>query len=588
MPLSTTQQLWPRRRLGLLLAILVTVALAATGAAIGSLYQAAVRQQRALLTEIAHSQARLLEAAAAFDQRWSKDYPGGPVAATLSQVRKANAHYPGFGETGEFTLARRDGDRIDFLLSLRHAGDGPSAVIPWQSTLAEPMRAALSGRAEVLIGRDYRGEPVLAATEAITGLGWGLVAKIDVAELRAPYVHAALLALGSALLLSAAGAWLFLGLTNPLLRRLSESQARFAAIFHHAPLGIALVDAEGRPRLSNRSLQRLLGRDAEELARTSFTEFTHPEDADKDLAQYRRLWAGEIPSYRMEKRYLRRDGGLVWGSLTVSLIRDDHGRVLGAVGMVEDVTERRRMQDQLTAAYERAVEVEKLSALGSFVGGIAHEIKNPLMGLTNYVGHVESRLADPRLRELLGRAQRQARRIDAIVDGVLHYARDGEDHRLERIAVPDLVASVCALLRAELSKQGITLELDLPEDLPQPRSCREVLEQALLTLMLNAMHALAERAERRLTVAARRRGDAVEIAVSDTGPGIAPALRERIFEPLFTTKPPGTGTGLGLSASQRNLSRLGVTLSLDDRYTGGARFVIRAPIDAAPDLAGES
>jgi PAS domain S-box-containing protein len=368
------------RRLLLLLSILILVASMATGAAISALYRAAMHGQRSLLVEVAQSQARLLEAVARFDERWSSDFPGGPLDATLSQLRDANANYRGFGETGEFALARRDGDRIEFVLSHRHSGDEDAASVPWDSPLAAPMRAALFGHSGTLIGLDYRGERVLSAVEPIARLGWGLVAKVDLAEIQRPFVSAALTAIVIALILAGIGAWLFVRLTNPIVRELTENEARFRALFEHSPLGIALVDRDGRPVLSNPMLQRLLGRDAETLERSSFVHFTHPDDVDKDLLQYRDLWAGRIASYKMDKRYLRPDGTLVWGALTVSLIRDDQQRVLGAIGMVEDIGERRRMQQELTAAYERAVEVEKLSALGSFVGGIAHEIVSNASG----------------------------------------------------------------------------------------------------------------------------------------------------------------------------------------------------------------
>jgi PAS domain S-box-containing protein len=535
--------------------------------------------QRALLIEVAQSQARLLEAVARFDMRWSSDFPGGALDATLSQLRDANANYRGFGETGEFTLARRAGERIEFLLSHRHAGDQETASIPWDSPLAAPMRAALSGRSGILIGLDYRGERVLSAVEPIAPLGWGLVAKVDLSEIQRPFLHAAFTAVVSALVFAGIGAWLFVRLTNPLVRELTENEARFRALFQHSPLGIALVDSDGRPMLSNPTLQRLLGCDAETLESTAFTQFTHPEDVDKDWSQYRDLWAGRISSYQMDKRYLRADGTLVWASLTVSLMRDEHQRVLGAIGMVEDIGERRRMQQELTAAYERAVEIEKLSALGSFVGGIAHEIKNPLMGITNYISHVESQLKADDLRDYLSRAQTQVQRIDRIVDGVLHYASGSADE-IARFSIATLVESVCDLLRIELSKENIRLEIDIADALPEPESSRAVVEQALLNLMLNAMHALSGREHARVRVSAQSDGKTIELAVADNGPGVAPALRNRIFEPFFTTKRQGIGTGLGLSVSQRNLSRLGARLFLDTNEQPGARFVLQLPIDS--------
>ena len=126
-----------------------------------------------------------------------------------------------------------------------------------------------------------------------------------------------------------------------------ESEARFRSTFSRAGIGMALVDMHGRPIDSNPALQRMLGYTADELRTMIFTEFTHPEDADADLAAYQELIAGQRDHYQMEKRYYRQDGQLVWGHLTVSLVRDTHGHPAFAVGMVEDITARKQAEDAL-------------------------------------------------------------------------------------------------------------------------------------------------------------------------------------------------------------------------------------------------
>ena len=136
----------------------------------------------------------------------------------------AHKHYKGFGETGEFTLARRDGDNIIFLLRHRHGGLDQPDPIAFESDLADPMRAALLGKSGTLIGHDYRGEIVLAAHEPVKELNYGIVAKIDLAEIRAPFVRAGAIALGFTVLVVLAGAVSFLRVTRPMIKRL-ENQA---------------------------------------------------------------------------------------------------------------------------------------------------------------------------------------------------------------------------------------------------------------------------------------------------------------------------------------------------------------------------
>jgi PAS domain S-box-containing protein len=564
-----------------LLLILAAVALGTGGAVLAVLMQAAMAQQRQLLAEVAGSQARLIEAVARFDQRFSHDFPAGAMAATLDQVRTAARAYGGLGVSGELVLAHRLGAEIEFLVAGRQAGTGPLPRVPWQSDLSEPMRAALSGQARVLIGRDYNGTRVLAATEPIADFGWGLVVKVDLNEVRRPFVQAALLGLAITLVFAALGALLFFRITDPLLRRLATNESRFRALFEDAPVGIGLIDPEGRVTLSNAELQRILGRDATTLARQSFADFTHPADAGLDLAQYAALWAGDIRSYRMEKRYLRPDGEVVWGNLTVALMKDDTGRPVGAVGMVENIGEQKRMQAELDQAYEKSLQLEKLSALGSFVGGIAHEIKNPLMGLSNYIAHVEDNIEDADLRGVLDRAQHQVRRIARIVDGVLGYAR-ANDTETRVLDLRPLVADVLDLVRSELTRWSITVVDELPDDPVPVRSNRDVLSQALLNLVLNGIYALREAPRRELRFAAEQQPRRTLLSVCDTGPGVPEDIRRRIYDPFFTTKPPGQGTGLGLSVTLRQLNAVGAELTLTDAPGGGACFTLLLPSAAVP------
>jgi two-component system cell cycle sensor histidine kinase/response regulator CckA len=129
--------------------------------------------------------------------------------------------------------------------------------------------------------------------------------------------------------------------------------ARFKAIFEEAAIGIALVDMEGRPVASNPALRRMLGYSEDELSRMPFTDFTHPDDVAADWDLFSELVEGRRDSYRMEKRYFRKDGSLLWGRLTASLVRCTAGEPAYAVGMVEDISESKRVEEALGASERR-------------------------------------------------------------------------------------------------------------------------------------------------------------------------------------------------------------------------------------------
>ena len=206
---------------------MAAASLIVAGITIKILYDTAFLEERERLVETTQSQARLIEAIARFDkihqQKWHP-HVGVPAEATLSQIIDAHKNYRGFGETGEFTLARLEGDNIIFLLNHRHGGLDKPKPIPVESNLAQPMRQALSGKSGTLVGNDYRGEIVLAAYEPVKELNYGIVAKIDLAEIRAPFIRAGIIALGFTVLVVLVGALSFARITKPIIKRL-EGQA---------------------------------------------------------------------------------------------------------------------------------------------------------------------------------------------------------------------------------------------------------------------------------------------------------------------------------------------------------------------------
>jgi hypothetical protein len=193
---------------------------------ISMLYNTAFNEQRARLVETAKSQARLIEAVARFDRMYNANYPEGAHKATLSQIIDAHNNYKGFGETGEFTLSKKEGDKIVFLLSHRHYDRQNPKPVPLESELAAPMRRALAGKSGTIVGLDYRGVVVLAAHEPVEELDWGIVAKIDLSEIRAPFIKTIVISCIIGLIMIIIGSIVFIGITNPLIQRLSDTVKR--------------------------------------------------------------------------------------------------------------------------------------------------------------------------------------------------------------------------------------------------------------------------------------------------------------------------------------------------------------------------
>jgi len=223
-----------KKRLVWLIAISTVASLVIVGVSITLLYQSAFEQQRLRLIDSVRSQAALIGAVARHDEKiapWiiDEDPDHDATESTLGQIRDAHKDCDVIGETGEFTLARLEGDQIVFLLSHRHLDFDNPHPVPIDARDAEPMRRALRGESGSLVGLDYRGAKVLAAHEFVPELGIGLVAKIDVSEIQAPFVRTGLISLAIAFVFIGISAVLFIRIGNPVVTELLEKEARLKA-----------------------------------------------------------------------------------------------------------------------------------------------------------------------------------------------------------------------------------------------------------------------------------------------------------------------------------------------------------------------
>ncbi len=394
-----------RRRLLVLILIMTIVSLVITGITIFILYNVAFEQSQDRLVEIVKNQARLIEAVARFDATYSEqDYPGGSVEATLSQIIDAHEHYEGFGETGEFTLARREGNDITFLLSHRHEEGKRPSPVPFDADRAEPMRRALSGMSGTLIGRDYRGAIVLAAHEPVAKLGWGVVAKIDLAEIREPYVRAGVIAIGWSLFVLLLGVVLFLRVINPMVGRLEENEERLRQVTETIQEAFWLATPDWSQVLYvSPAYEALSGQPCESMYANprSWLDLVVEEDRQKVIDDISRRSTGqptaaEFPEYRI----VRPDGSERWILMRSFPIRNKQGEVFRIAGLAEDISKRKRAEDELRKARdELEVRVKERTAELS----VANE---------SLVAEIEERKATVRalrkVRDSLAEAQRIA------------------------------------------------------------------------------------------------------------------------------------------------------------------------------------
>ncbi|OGP72670.1 MAG: hypothetical protein A2W09_01475 [Deltaproteobacteria bacterium RBG_16_50_11] len=333
---------------------------------------------------------------------------------------------------------------------------------------------------------------------------------------------------------------------------LEKNETKFMAIFERVAVGIALVDMEGRLMKSNPALQVMLGYLEEELRNRIFTEFTHPDDATVDMGLFQEVVAGKRDHYQMEKRYIRKDGAVIWARLTVSLVRSQEGERPFTIRMVEDITEQKRLESNF-------LQVQKMETVGQLAGGIAHDFSNLLTVIKGYsqLSLGELKEGDP-LKGNMEEIQRATERAMDLTRQLLVFSR----RQVMDMKVLDLNAIITDLSRmlGYIIGEDIELITVLAEDLGRVKTDPGQIEQVILNLVVNARDAMPnggnlaietsnveldeDYAHTHIQVTPNRY---ILLSVSDTGCGMTPEVMERIFEPLFTTKGKGKGTGLGLS-----------------------------------------
>jgi len=362
---------------------------------------------------------------------------------------------------------------------------------------------------------------------------------------------------------------------------LRKSEAEFRVAFENAAIGVALVGTDGRPIKTNRALQDLLGYSGEELRALKFSEFTHPEDLEENLALFQEMLAGKREYYQMEKRFLRKGGNVVHARLTSSAVRGANGRPDCCISLVEDITEKKKLEAQFLRA-------QRLESIGTLAGGIAHDLNNVLTPILMSCEMLQLEAKDEDTRNLLGMIRTSAQRGAELVQQVLSFARGLEGRSVE-VQPKHLIREIATIARETFPK-SIRVQANLTEHLWIVEGDPTQLHQVLLNLCVNARDAMLAGGE--LTISAQnalanrdfpeagresKPHPFVVIKVSDTGIGIPPEIKEKIFDPFFTTKEVGKGTGLGLSTSLGIVKSHGGFINVESKSGQGTTFEVWLP-----------
>jgi PAS domain S-box-containing protein len=358
--------------------------------------------------------------------------------------------------------------------------------------------------------------------------------------------------------------------TSTLMASLGATAAaerNLRLVMDAVPDAIVLADAAGRIVESNepaRALGAVPGADSQRV----FAGVT-PEAAALVRETLAAAFRGEVQ--RLEIPLLRADGSEGVGALLCAPVREA-GSITRMLVLVRDMTEQKRSESQHQQA-------EKLAAMGQLVSGVAHEINNPAAIISGFAQTLLLDDVKPEHREMLQMMYDEATRIGRITANLLAFARAGGTQRA-LVDVNDLARRTFALRSYHLTTLNITVSLDLDPGEPKIWANGSELQQMVLNLLINAEQALVT-VEPPRTITVRTRADEREarLEIADSGPGIAPEIRAKVFDPFFTTRAEGVGTGLGLSICYGIAREHGGRIWVEAEPGSGARFCVLLPRD---------
>jgi PAS domain S-box-containing protein len=343
------------------LVLVLTAVAGGTGATmLGVLYHAAFAEERQRLIEHVRCTTSILEASTAFVRTHRpSDTPGGVEAAVLGLMQEAHTRYERFSEGVDITLTQRQDDDIVFLLAHRHEEHVMPAPVPFDAQLAEPARRALAGASGTVVGLDFRGVEVLAAYAPVPTLGLGVVTKIDLSAIHAPFLRAGGLAGGLALLLIAIGAWLFFRISDPMQRRSAESEARFRGISSAAQDAVIVMASDGQVSFWNSAAERVFGYPRDDALGRPVSDLIVPARYrarhETGLARFRQTGEGPLIGQTTELAACTQDGHEI--PIEISLAALWLEATWHAVAIIRDISERKAHEQQAQQRQELLAQV---------------------------------------------------------------------------------------------------------------------------------------------------------------------------------------------------------------------------------------
>jgi two-component system, LuxR family, sensor histidine kinase DctS len=368
-------------------------------------------------------------------------------------------------------------------------------------------------------------------------------------------------------------------------RDLEEAHAFRKAMEDSLLVGMRARDPEGKIIYVNPALCAMVGYGADELlGRRPPYPYWHPDDLEKHASDSDEALRGRAAPHGFESRIRHKDGHDVITMVYTAPLVDAQGVHRGWMSSVVDITAQKQAEARQRDQELRLQRSARLASVGEMASTLAHELNQPLMALSNFAAAARALASQDSSREMLAGALDeivgQSKRASEIVKRVRAFINPQRAH-YEILTMESVIRHAETLLKPELQRDGVGLRLMLDDADAPLRGDRVLLEQVLVNLVHNALHAMQEQppaqagARRGIELSCRREGQLLRVTVADRGPGIPPERLEQVFAPFFTTK--ADGLGLGLNICRTIVEAHGGSMTVENRAGGGAAFSFTLP-----------
>jgi len=365
---------------------------------------------------------------------------------------------------------------------------------------------------------------------------------------------------------------------------LRQSEERYRTILEEMEDGYYEVDLAGNYTSFNDATCRAYGYSREEMMGMNYRVYTPKEETERVYKTYNQIYRTGKPNKGFTYEVIRKDGSTGFGELAAFPLRNQEGKIIGFRGVSRDVTERKRMEEERRELERKAQLASRLATVGEMASGIAHEINNPLTGVIGYAQLLMQRQDIPEdAKKDLKVINDGGQRVAGIVSKMLTFARQYKPQR-DYVSINDLIANTLALRAYELETHNIKVITHLDPELPATIADGGQLQQVFLNLIVNAETEMdLAHGKGRLSIKTEKIDDTIRISFKDDGAGISKENMDKIFNPFFTTREVGQGTGLGLSMCHGIIAEHNGRIYAESKSGKGATFVVELPIVTRPE-----